>query len=86
MVVVRVAQGQETLMLEEIVIVKRDYILLNSEWRVKVTGSQSCMRLGQLLLGRLNTVYRSKGLGQEVYGGRIVGSDLSPHWSNMIED
>lgn len=25
-------------------------------------------------------------LGQEVYDGRIVGSDLSPHWLNMVED
>ena len=43
MVVVRVAQGHETLMLKEDSYDNRVSNTNISEWRVKVVGSQSCM-------------------------------------------
>ena len=47
MVVVRVAQRQlNSNALKKIVNDNREIITNNSEWRVKVVGSQSCMRLG----------------------------------------
>ena len=84
MVVVRVAQGHETLMLKEDSYDNRVSNTNISEWRVKVVGSQSCMRLGEACCNIRKDVGEGM-LGQEVYSGRIVSSDLSPHWSNMVE-
>ena len=47
--------------------------IINSEWRVKVSGNQSTMRLGR------KTGARSLEVAP-------LSSDLSPHWLNMNED
>lgn len=69
-------------MLEDWIIVKKRLLISNSEWRVKVVGNQSCMRLGEQLRDKTPP---------EFAGARSIGvatwcSDLSPHWSNMVED
>ena len=53
-----------------------------SEWRVKVVGNQSCVRLGKQL--RDKTLQRL--LGPEVIGSLPMAQTVSPHWSNMSED
>jgi hypothetical protein len=47
-----------------------NYLLSNSEWRVKVVGSQSCMRLGD---------FKDRSEGPETYccwGKKYWGRDL----------
>lgn len=74
-------------MLEELKkVINREITYTNSEWRVKVVGSQSCMRLGTIWHLQKGRLKRRLELGQEVYEGRFVSSDLSPHWSNITED
>lgn len=54
---------------------------------MKVRGKQSSMRLG-IIWRKVRPAEQSTQiiLGQEVCGRRLVGSDLSPHWLNMVED
>jgi hypothetical protein len=53
-------------------------LIINSEWLVKDARNQSSIGIGQ-------NSHKGAVLGQEVYSGRIIGSDLSPYWSNIAK-
>ena len=62
-----------------------------SEWRVKVVGNQSCVRLSigwSTLFGAVTSHIKEAGrlLGPEVMGSLPMAQTVSPHWSNMSED
>lgn len=50
---------------------KENYLLSNSEWRVKVVGSQSCMRLGSY-----GTFQRGRLKPRKDWGKKYWGRDL----------
>ena len=58
-----------------------------SEWRVKVVGNQSCVRLGIInRKGRFAVASTLVILGPEVLGSLPNAQTVPPHWSNMSED
>lgn len=56
-----------------------------SEWRVKVRGKQSSMRLGSNKGYKGNFIIPGLNWGKKF---RVApeSSDLSPHWLNMVEE